>query len=413
MWHSIISLLGIPALIALAWVLSTHRNRFPWRIVFWGLGLQWAIALLILKTPAGLVLFGWAEQAAKKLEEFAAHGTGTVFGPLGNSEILTETFGPQQATILAITIAGTIILISSLSSLLFHWGILPRLVKSMALLMQRALRTSGSESLAAVANIFVGQTEAPLIIKPYLAGMTRSELLALMTGGMTTIAGSMLIVYVNMGLNAGHLFTASLMSAPGSLLMAKIFIPETETSQTAAQAEINVETRSINAMDAICRGASDGMRLTLNVVAMLIAFVAIVALANFLLGLCLRPFGLELTLQNIFGWLNAPFAWVMGIPVKDCYLVGQFLGERIILNEFIGYLSLTAHADQLEARSIIIATYALCGFANFGSVAIQIAGIGGLEPLQRNNLARLGLKSMMAGLLACYLTASIVGILTS
>jgi CNT family concentrative nucleoside transporter len=307
--------------------------------------------------------------------------------------------------------------VSSLSSLFYHWGILQRVVHAMAIVMRRAMRTTGSETLATAANIFIGQTEAPLLIKPYISGMTRSELLALMTGGMATIAGGVLAVYSEFGRKAGvanmagHLIAASVMSAPAALMIAKIILPETEPSETASEAPVKLDRATINSLDALCRGASDGLHLALNVMAMLIAFLAVVALANYLLAFVLSPFEVNLTLQQVFGWLNAPFAWLLGVPSKDCLLVGQVLGERIVLNEFLGYLSLTQHKAALDDRSFVLATYALCGFANFSSIAIQIGGIGSLAPNRRGDLARLGLRAMVAGLLACYLTATIVGLL--
>ena len=237
--------------------------------------------------------------------------------------------------------------------------------------------------------------------------------MALMTGGMATIAGGVLAAYVAFGISAGHLLTASVMSAPAALLIAKVMLPETEKSETIAGASAKVPRETINGLDALCRGASDGVMLAINVMAMLIAFVAVVALANYLLGLGLRPFGIltQAPLQTVFGWLNAPFAWLMGIPKADCFTVGQILGERIVLNEFIGYLSLAKATNTLDPRSYTLATYALCGFANFSSIAIQIGGIGSLVPARRNDLAKLGLRAMIAGLLACYITATIAGIL--
>jgi len=289
----------------------------------------------------------------------------------------------------------------------------------MAWVMQRAMRTSGSESLAAAANIFMGQTEAPLVVKPYLARMTRSELLALMVPGMASIAGGVLAAYVAFGQRAGridmagHLITASFMSAPAALLIAKVMLPETEQSETVAGASARIERESTNGIDALCRGASEGMTLSINVMAMLIAFVAVVALINFLLAYPQTEAGIAnpVTLQNIFGWINAPFAWLIGVPWKDCATVGQVMGERIVLNEFIGYLSLSEHAAKLDSRSFVLATYALCGFANFSSIAIQIGGIGALAPTRRADLAQLGLRAMVGGLLACYMTACVVGIL--
>jgi CNT family concentrative nucleoside transporter len=279
--------------------------------------------------------------------------------------------------------------------------------------MQRVMGTSGSESLAAAANIFMGQTEAPLVIKPYLKRMTQSELMALMVGGMATIAGGVLAAYVGFGVSAGHLLTASVMSAPAALLVAKILLPESEVSDTAAGASARVPRETFNGIEALCRGASDGAMLAINVMAMLIAFVAVVALANLLLGWVQSWFNIAqpVRLETLFGWLNAPFAWLIGVPAKDCPAIGRILGERVVLNEFMGYVTLGSQLAQLDPRSVTLTTYALCGFANFSSVAIQIGGIGALAPERRKDLAKLGLRSMAGGLIACYLTATVVGIL--
>ncbi|MEP6663149.1 MAG: nucleoside transporter C-terminal domain-containing protein, partial [Verrucomicrobiota bacterium] len=308
---------------------------------------------------------------------------------------------------------ATIILVSAISSFLYHYGILQRVVRAVAWVMRRIMRTSGSESLAAAANIFMGQTEAPLVIKPYLAKMTQSEILALMIGGMATIAGGVLAAYVNFGISAGHLITASVMSAPAALLIAKIILPEKERSETASGANAVIEKETTNGIDALCVGASEGMKLALNVLAMLIAFVAVVALANYLFGFAQKIFHVAqpVTFQAIFGWINYPFAWLMGVPSKDCLAVGQILGERIVLNEFLAYLSLGQQQPNLDPRSYTLMTYALCGFANFSSIAIQVGGIGSLAPGRRADLARLGLRAMIGGLLACYLTATIAGLL--
>lgn len=405
------SLLGLVVFIGLAWLCSMDRKVFPWRTVAWGLGLQLAFALLILKTALGQTIFELAQRAVLKIHTFAAEGAGLVFGPLASTELLSRSWGPANAFIFAVSITATIIFVSALSSLMYHWGVLQRVVRAMAWVMQRAMRTSGSETLAAAANVFIGQTEAPLVIKPYLPGMTRSELMALMTGGMATIAGGVLAAYVMLGASSGHLITASVMSAPAALMIAKIILPEREPSETAWNAPLKFDRPSTNSIDALCRGAADGMTLSINVIAMLIAFVAVVALANFLLGLMLRPFAVSLTLQDVFGWMNAPFAWLIGVPSHDCVAVGRILGERIVLNEFFGFISLTQQKSGLDERSFTLATYALCGFANFGSIAIQIGGIGALAPSRRADLAELGVRSMIGGLLACYLTASVVGLL--
>ncbi len=419
MWLKFMSLVGLLAILGTAWGLSSHRRLFPWRVVLWGISLQFAFALLILRTSWGEQTFRWAGQAINKLSEFAAEGSTFVFGPLAQTGALQSAFGPQNAFIFAIGVTATIITVSALSSLLYHWGLLQHVVHAMAWIMRKAMRTSGSETLAAAANVFMGQTEAPLLVKPYIARMTRSELLCLMVGGMATIAGGVAMAYVQMAsraghpLFAGHLLTASVLSAPAALLIAKIMLPETEPSPTAHNAPATVERTTVNSIDALCRGAADGLLLSLNVIGMLIAFIAVVALVNFLLAWPQRALAISdpVTLQRLVGWLHAPFAWLMGVPSRDCLLVGQILGERIVTNEFLGYLTLTHPTTQLDPRSFHIATYALCGFANFGSIAIQIGGIGALAPERRSDLAQLGLRAMIGGLLSCYLTATIAGLL--
>ena len=414
----LISLLGLCVLIGVAWLLSTNRKRFPWRTVGWGLLLQFAFAVLILKTEYGRRFFEWANATVTHLIGFANEGLKLIFGPLADSKVLNATFG-ENTFIFGITVTGTIILVAALSSLLYHWGVLQKVVFAMAWLMRKTMKTSGSETLAASANIFMGQTEAPLVIKPYIARMTRSEILCLMTGGMATIAGGVGAAYVQMGKSAGHLemaghlLSASVMSAPAALMIAKIMMPEEEASETASGKIVQPERNSLNSIDALCRGTTDGLHLALNVLAMLIAFVAVVAMANFLITWPQQHLGISepVTLQRFFGWVNAPFAWLLGVPWKDCQTVGQILGERIVLNEFMGYLSLTRPSTVMEERSFVLTTYALCGFANFSSIAIQIGGIGALAPERRNDLARLGLRAMIGGLLACYLTATVVGIL--
>ncbi len=409
----LISLLGLVVFIGVAWAISSHRKKFPWRVVLCGLGLQFLFGVLILRTTFGERVFDFCQRGVTKLIGFADEGSKMVFGPLADTALLSEKLGPGNAFIFVITVTATIILVAAISSLLYHYGILQLVVRGTAWVMQRLMRTSGSESLAAAANIFMGQTEAPLVIRPYLPKMTRSEILALMTGGMATIAGGVLAAYVSFGISAGHLLTASVMSAPAALLLAKVMLPETEVSETAAGASAKVPRETTNGLDALCRGASEGMMLAINIMAMLIAFVAVVALVNYLISLGLRQAGVTSTtpLQTLFGWVNAPFAWLMGVPWKDCAAVGSVLGERIVINEFVGYFSLSKMTAELEPRSYTLATYALCGFANFSSIAIQIGGIGSLAPTRRADLAKLGLRAMVGGLLASYLTATIAGIL--
>jgi len=414
-----ISLLGLAVFIGVAWAISSHRRLFPWRTVLWGLALQFGFALLILDTNFGRAIFNLTGRAVNRLIMFSNEGCQFVFGPLADNDLLAEKFGPTHGMVFGILIIGTIIIVASLSSLLYHWGVLQKVVHAVAWVMRKAMRTSGSETLSAAANIFMGQTEAPLVIKPYVLRMTRSELLCMMTGGMATIAGGVAAVYSKMGMDAGHpempghLLTASVLSAPAALLIAKVMLPETEKSETAASTPADVPRTTANSIDALCRGAGDGMMLSINVIAMLIAFIAIVAMANYLITFPQTHLGVvhPVTLQMIFGWVNAPFAWLMGVPAHDCLAVGGILGERIVLNEFVGYLTLTDAATHLDERSFVIATYALCGFANFSSIAIQVGGIGSLAPERRGEMATLGVRAMIGGLLASYMTATIAGIL--
>ena len=411
----LVSALGMVVLVAGAWLFSSRRDRFPWRTVLWGLGLQFIVGLLILRTEPGQALFHGFQSAVDRFIGFANEGNALVFGPLARPEPMARAFGPGNGVLLAITITGTIILISAVSSLLYHYGVLQRVVQVLAWAMQRVMGTSGSETLASAANIFMGQTEAPLVIRPYLDRMTRSELFCLMTSGFATIAGGVLAVYTGvLKIPAGHLLTASVMSAPAALMLAKILHPETEVSETAAGATRPIERTTQNGLDAICVGTSDGLKLALNVAAILIAFTALVALANAILAYLASHIGWNTSrpLQEVLGYLNAPFALLMGVPPRDAVAIGQILGERVILNEFFGYLSLTAAQERLDPRSYTLATYALCGFANLGSVAIQIGGISALAPSRRTDLAQLGLKAMVAGILACYLTTCVAGIIT-
>jgi len=417
----LISLLGWVTMIAVAWAISYNRKSFPWRTVVWGVGLQFVLAVLILKTPWGGLLFEFAGKVILKLIQFSNEGCKFVFGPLADEQLLTEKFGPGNSVIFAILVTGTIIIVACISSLLYHWGILQRVVRAIAWVMRKLMRTSGSETLSACANIFMGQTEAPLMIRPYVPRLTRSELMTVMVCGMAHIAGGVAAVYAAMGIRAGypntagHLLTASVLNCPAALLVAKIMLPETEKSETAASAPATVPRTTVNSVDAVCRGASDGFHLALNVIAMLIAFIAMIALANYVVTWPQAHLGVShpATLQMIFGWINAPFAWLMGVPAQDCFNIGQILGERIVLNEFVGYLDLTANAKQLalDPRSFTIATYALCGFANFASIAIQVGGIGSLAPERHSEMAKLGFRAMVGGLLASYMTASLAGFL--
>ena len=410
----LISLLGIVSFLGLAWVMSSNRRQIPWRVVAWGMGLQLIIGLVVFRTPLGQGLFEAANVAIAKLNEFAVEGARLVFGVLAEKESMENVFGPGKGVIFVIVIPATIIFVSALSSLLYYWRVLPWVVTGIAWVMRRTMRTSGSETLATAANVFMGQTEAPLVVKPYLGGMTSSELMALMVGGMATIAGGVAAAYALMGISAGHLLTASILSAPGTLVIAKLMFPETAPSETADERCALPKSRSTNSIDALCQGASDGMRLSINVIAMLIAFIAVVHLANAILAWVISPMGWSVTIQEVVGWLNVPFAWLMSVPPEECVRVGSVLGERVVFNEFVAYLDLSnmmAGEGALSPRTSAIATYALCGFANFASVAIQIGGISTLVPERRADLAKLGLRAMVGGLLACYLTATVAGLL--
>lgn len=416
-----ISLFGWFAMISIAWAISYNRKLFPWRTVIWGLGLQFSLALLILNTQAGKDFFVVAGKVVQKLIQFSTDGTKFVFGPLADSSLLGKTFGPEHGLVFAILVTGTVVIVAALSSLFYHWGILQKVVRAVAFVMRKAMGTSGSETLSAAANIFMGQTEAPLVIRPYIPRMTKSEIMTIMVCGMAHIAGGVAAVYAAMGMaagyqnTAGHLLTASVLNCPAALLIAKIMLPETEKSETAGTSPATVPRTTANSIDAICRGAGDGFHLALNIIAMLIAFIAIIALANYVVGFPQTHLGVKnpVTLQNIFGWVNAPFAFLMGVPAQDCLSVGQILGERIVLNEFVGYLDLTTNAKTLalDPRSFTIATYALCGFANFSSIAIQVGGIGSLAPERRSEMAKIGFRAMCGGLLAAYMTASLAGFL--
>ena len=407
------SLIGFAAFIALAWGLSVRRQQFPWRTVLAGLSLQALIALIMIRPSAfSAWVYEQANTAAANLIYFAKQGTQLIFGPLAKREALLPVFGNNDAMVLAITICGTIILVAVISSLFYHLGVLQRIVRAIAWVMQRVMRTSGSESLCTSANVFMGQTEAPLVIQPYLKGMTKSELMTMMVGGMATIAGGVFAVYAGMGVEAGHLLTASFMAAPTALYMAKILLPETQQSETADGADQKVQAETTNTLDAMCQGASDGMKLTLNVLAMLIGFTAAIALLNYLIILPQNWIGVNapITFDQILGWLNAPFAWLMGVPWADCDAIGQALGKRIVFTEFIGYMEITSLKETLDPRSFTLATFAICGFANFASIAIQIGGIGSLAPERRADLASLGLRAMAGGILVGYTNACIAGL---
>lgn len=402
----LVSLLGLVVVMLLAWLLSENRRAMNWRLIVSGLALQLLLAMGLLWSPPGRRMFDTARKFITQLVEFSDAGAEFVLG--SGDPHTPETYKHHY---FAFKVLPTIIFVSTVMAVLFHLGIMQWVVRGMAWLMVRVMDTSGTESLAAASEVFVGMTESPLVIRPYLESMTRSEIMAMMTAGMGTVAGGVMAAYVGMGIDAGHLLAASLMAAPASLVIAKIMVPETETSPTKGTVRIEVPRTDVNVLDAACRGASEGLRLALNVAAMLIAFVALVHALNWALGLLPHVAGAPLSLERFLGWLCAPLAWVLGVEWKDAPLVGMLLGKKIVLNEFLAYSDLQAMRAQLSPRSTIIATYALCGFANFGSVAVQIGGVAGLVPSRREVFARYGLRAMIGGALATLMTATIAGIL--
>lgn len=521
----IMSIVGIFAMIGIAYLLSNNRKKVLWKLVGVGTAIQFLFAVFILWTPVGRAIFAWLNDAFTVLLGFTSAGTNFLFASYAAGAIES----PLVNT--AMSILPPIIFFSSLMTVLYYLGVMQWIVKYMAVFMMKFMGTSGSESLSSVANIFVGMTEAPLVVKPYVGKMTQSELFAIMTGGMATVAGGTMAAYVAMLSPyfpdiAGHLIAASVMSAPASLVIAKLMIPETEESETRGKVTIDLPKTDANVIDAAARGAGEGLHLALNVAAMLLAFIAIIALINFVLGLPSRLVNANtydhvsgyvvsaggeldpkcdsirstsdtltcthgaliqladikhlqiddslrtlhgdqsekiekidklydsvmtslngqlsdpaaaaakdgellaktqldswtptlerksiwphLTLETIFGWLFFPFAFLMGVPLSDCFLVGQLLGEKMAVNEFVAYLHLADVVDKLSYRGIVISTYALCGFANFGSIAIQIGGIGGMAPNRRSDIAKFGIKAMIAGTLAAFMTATLAGAL--
>jgi len=401
-----VSCLGLVVMIAIAWAASVDRRRIPWRTIASGLALQLALAVLLLKTPIGSLFFDAMNAIVRAMMACTDAGVRFVFGALA-----------ETGFSFVVNVLPIILVMGSVFAVLYHLGVLQRIVDGLGYALSRTMGTSGAESLAAVANIFVGMAESALIVGPYLERMTRSELFTLMTVGMATVAGSVMLAYVGIlggGDYAGHLATASLLSAPAGILVAKVMIPESEVPTTRAGARVPVERTSVNVIDAAVQGALAGLRLAAYVGALLIAFVALIALLNGGLGWLGGWIGVEdLTFQRVFGVVLAPLAWLMGVPWEDAPAVGALLGVKTVLNEFLAYRDLAdLIADgALAPRSAIIASYALCGFANFGSLAILLGAIGGLAPGRRADVAQMGLRSILAGSLAAFMTACVVGVL--
>lgn len=398
----LISFFGLMLLILFLIAVSSNRKNINWRTVISGVCLQIFLGLIILKSSFGQEFFEGARALFTGILNYTSEGSSFIFGPLTD----TKKFG----FIFFVMVLPTIIFTSSLMSVLYHLGVMQFVIRIVAKVMVVVMGTSGAESLSAAANIFAGQTEAPLVVKPFISKMTRSELLALMTGGMATVAGGVLAAYVGFGIDAAHLLAASVMSAPAALVCAKILLPETEEPMTKGVVKAEIEERSENLVDAAAMGASDGLQLALNVGAMLLAFIALIAMVNGVLGwfggLLDHP---ELSLELITGYVLAPVAFMLGVPWNDCQVVGSLLGKKLILNEFVAYLDLTKQMATMSPRAVAISTYALCGFANFSSIAIQVGGIGVLAPDRRKDLASLGIKSLIAGTVACLMTACIAG----
>ena len=404
--EQLIGILGIVVLLAIAFALSNNRKQINMRIVCWGLGLQAIFSIIILKTPIGSPLFGFLDKTIRKLISFSDAG----------SDFLFKSFVPDVGYHVAMVnfafrALPTIIFFSSLMAVLYHFGVIQMFVKWIAKAMQKTMGTSGSETLSVSANIFVGQTEAPLIVRPFIQQMTKSELMAVMTGGFATVAGGVLAIYV-MWLTdipgiAGHLLAASVMSAPGALVVAKIVYPETESSETIGDLKINIEQKSTNAMEALGDGATSGLKLAANVAAMLVAFVSLVAMINYLLGFA------GTSMESILGFIFKPLAWTMGVPWSEAGTLGTLMGKKIVFTELIAYgdLKELMSTGAITDRTAIIASYALCGFANFGSIGIQLGGIGGMAPERKKDLAKLVTKAMVGGALASWLTATIAGML--
>jgi CNT family concentrative nucleoside transporter len=418
-----ICILGLVSFIFLAWLVSEQRRIFPWRVVIGGLALQFGLALFVLKTSIGKQVFSGIGYGFERVMDSVAAGSGFLFRA-GDNGTLLQTF--------AFGVLPTVIFFSSLMSILYHIGIMQKIVGALAWVMRMTLGTSGAETLAASANVFVGHTEAPLVVRPYLAVMTRSELCAMMVGGFATVTGGLLGVYAGMGIDISHLLTASVISAPAALLISKVMVPETEPEKVERQLLANDDDASVqrtnhddvpeNIIAAAVTGASDGLKLALNVGAMLIAFLALIALmdtllesASWAIGAVLKREVPVLTLGKILGVICAPLAWLMGIPASECLDAGRLIGLKTVANEFIAYAELgeiaRSETPALSQRTITVLTYALAGFSNFGAIGIQVGGIGGLEPSRRQELAQLGLKAMFGGLLACCMTGAIAGLL--
>ena len=409
---------GLIVLVGIALAFSGNRRAIDWRMVVSGIGLQLLFAVLVILVPGGRQFFEALSSIFVQVIAFSLDGAAFIFGPLADPSNLGFIFAFQ--------VLPTIIFFAALMSVLYHLGVMQKVVQGMAWVMFKVLRISGAESLSVAANVFVGQTEAPLVVRPYISRMTDSELLTMMVGGMATIAGGVLAAYITMlgGADeaarifyAKHLLSASIMAAPATIVIAKILKPETGESLTRGEVRLHVEKTATNVIEAAANGAADGWRLALNVGAMLLAFIALIAMVDYPLGWLgeISGFdaatGRELSLSTLLGFVLSPMAWVIGVPWQDAVTVGGLIGEKVVTNEFVAYAHLTEIQHTLSPKALLVSTYALCGFANFSSIAIQIGGIGGIAPERRSDLARLGVRAMLAGTLAAFMTACVAGIL--
>jgi CNT family concentrative nucleoside transporter len=413
-------LFGLAVLVSIAILFSSKRGAVDWKLVASGIGLQLFFAIIVILVPGGREFFEGLSRIFVRIISFAMDGSAFIFGPLADPSNLGFIFAFQ--------VLPTIIFFASLMAVLYHLGVMQKIVQGMAWIMLKILRISGAESLSVAANVFVGQTEAPLVVRPYISRMTESELFTMMVGGMATIAGGVLAAYITMlgGADeaarifyAKHLLSASIMAAPATVVIAKILKPEVEESLTKGEVKLHVEKTATNVIEAAANGAADGWRLALNVGAMLLAFIALIAMIDYPLNLIGEMTGFDsatgrsLSLSTILGYLLSPLAWVIGVPWQDAIMVGSLIGEKVVTNEFVAYAHLNEIQGALSPKALLISTYALCGFANFSSIAIQIGGIGGIAPERRPDLARLGLRAVLGGTLATMMTATIAGVLTS
>ncbi|WP_373548636.1 NupC/NupG family nucleoside CNT transporter [Haliscomenobacter sp.] len=407
-----IGLIGMVLILGIAFLLSNNRRAINYRTVGVGLLLQLGLAVFILKTTVGKNTFAWLGAKIQRLLEMADQGALFVFGPLVNKGLLDKVLGPENSFIFFFKVIPTIIFVAVLVNIMYHIGVMQRVVSVMAVGMKWLLGVSGAEAISNVASTFVGQVEAQIMIKPYLKTMTNSELMSSMTGSFACIAGGVMATYIALGVPPEYLLAASIMAAPGALVISKIVYPETEEPETQGTVKLKVEKAYVNLVDAIAGGAGDGLRVGLNVIAMLIGFIALIALLDLFLGKFGMMVGLpELSFKFVMGKIFFVFAWAMGVPVKDLTAAGSLMGTKLVVNEFVAYLDLVQMKHYLEPKTIAITSFALCGFANFSSIAIQVGGIGQLAPERRADLARLGFKALICGTLASYMSATIAGLL--